>query len=358
MAANWLKKEIGWGGVSLTQKAVFAKHLSIMLNAGLALTEALSVSIDSASGALKRALRRVRQSVESGSSLADALAAYPKIFTGVFVSAVYAGERSGNLSLNLANLARELDKERALISKVKGAMIYPIIVLVATLGLGLAVAFFILPKITPLFRGLNIDLPWTTRFLIGFSDFIDRRGLVFFLSLLVAVIFLRWLGRQRFMAPATHWLILRLPAFGRLSANLNLARLAGTLGLLLKSGVNIDEALAISEKTVGNFYYRRALRLIGGNVGRGLKLSVGFEHWPKLFPLIFARMVRVGEVSGKFEDAFFYLADFYEDEVDATTKSLSTALEPILLLLIGLVVAGLALSIITPIYEITGNINR
>ena len=153
-----------------------------MLNAGLTLSEALAVSIDSSTGQLKRVLKHVAQAVESGSAYSAALAFYPKIFTGVFVSAVYAGERSGNLSTNLANLSKELEKERELVAKVKGAMIYPAIVLIATLALGLAIAFFILPKITPLFRGLRIELPWTTRGLIAFADFIDQSGEIFFVS--------------------------------------------------------------------------------------------------------------------------------------------------------------------------------
>ncbi|MEK7585063.1 MAG: type II secretion system F family protein [Patescibacteria group bacterium] len=358
MWRRFFNQEIAFGRVSLTDKAVLAKHLAVMLNAGLTLSESLAVSIDSSTGQLKRVLRHVAQAVESGSAFSAALGFYPKVFTGVFVSAVYAGERSGNLSTNLATLSKELEKERELVAKVKGAMIYPAIVLIATLALGLAIAFFILPKITPLFRGLRVELPWTTRGLIAFADFIDRSGEIFFISLLTGSILLRSLLKQRFFAPVTHWTILHLPGFGRISRHLNLNRLAATIGLLLKSGVNVDETLAIAEKTISNFYYARAVRRIASDVGRGLKLSESFEQFPKLFPPLFTRMARVGEVSGRFEETFFYLSEFYEDEVDAATKSLSTALEPILLLIIGLVVAGLALSIITPIYEITGNLRR
>lgn len=358
MAQNWFNQDVSFGRVNLAQKAILAKHLALMLNSGLTLTESLAVAIDSAGGAMKSALKKVAQSVQSGASFSTALGLHPKIFSGVFVSAVYAGERSGNLATNLVNLSRELEKERVLMAKVKGAMIYPVIVLVAAVLLGLGIAFFILPKITPLFKGLQINLPWTTRALIWIADFLDKNGLVFFLTFAAAIIFLLWLVRQKFMAPITHWCVLRLPVFGRLAKNLNLARLAGTLGLLLKSGVNIDEAFAITERTLGNFYYRFALRRVSGDVGRGLKLSESLEQFPRFFPLIFTRLARVGEVSGKFEDTFFYLADFYEDEVDNAAKSLATALEPLLLLFIGLVVAGLALSIITPIYEITGNIKR
>lgn len=358
MPFAWFNQRIVFGRVGLTEKAVLAKHLALMLNSGLTLTEALSVAADSSNSTLKRLLKRVRQSVQSGSPFSAALGAWPQVFAGPFTSAVYAGERSGNLATNLAHLSRSLEQERALLAKVKGAMIYPAIVLAAAVILGLSIAFFILPKITPLFKGLTIALPLSTRGLIYTADFLDQHGALVILGLAALILFLPWFFRRHWLSPVSHWLILRLPPFGRLVANLNLARLASTLGLLLKSGVNIDEALAIAERTLGNFYYRRALRRVGAAVGRGLKLSDRLEQFPTLFPLLFTRLTRVGEISGRFEETFFYLADFYDDEVATSAKALSTALEPILLLLIGLVVAGLALSIITPIYEITGNIRR
>jgi len=352
-----LNREVSWGRVvNLTQKAVLAKHLSIMLNAGLTVVESLSVAIDSTTGRLQKILKRVKQSVESGTALSVALERHGDVFAGVFINAIYAGERSGNLAVNLSELSSSLEKERNLRAKVKSAMIYPAIVFFATIVLGLVIAFFILPKLTPLFLGLNIALPWTTRALIWIANFVDNFGLITLVAAIVVVLLLRWSLRLSAMVPISHWVTLHLPAFGRMSAKLNLARLAGTMGLLLKSGVRIDEAITVTQKTIGNYYFKQSLARAAADLDGGAKLSESLAKNPALFPPLFTRLIGVGEVSGQFEETFFYLAEFYEEEVDAEAKRLSTALEPILLLIIGLVVGGLALSIITPIYELTGNV--
>lgn len=351
------KREIHIGGAGLTQQVLFAKHLAVMLGAGLTLTEALVVSVESATGRLKSVLIAVAHAVESGTTLSTALGDHPHIFPALLTNAVYAGERSGNLATNLAAASRTLEKERQLLAKVKGALVYPATVLIVAFLLGLGLAFFVLPKITPLFRGLNIKLPLTTRGLMALADLVDRHGLLLFLTIVGGLAAIIILAKRRFSQPITHWLLLHLPGLKPIVRQTNLARFAGALGLLLKSGVTLTEALDITERTLSNYYYTHAVHRVGAGVSQGTKLADNLERYPSLFPPLLTRLVRVGEVSGKFEDTFFYLADFYESEVDSATKSLSTALEPILLLIIGLLVAGLALSIITPIYQITGNIN-
>ncbi|HEY4476567.1 MAG TPA: type II secretion system F family protein [Candidatus Paceibacterota bacterium] len=358
MAPRGLKREVNIGGAGLTQQVLFAKHLAVMLGAGLHLTEALAVSIESATGRLKHALTVVAQAVESGAALSTALGDHSHIFPALLTNAVYAGERSGNLAINLTAAARALDKERLLLAKVKGALIYPATVLIAAFLLGLGLVFFVLPKITPLFRGLNIELPWTTRALIALADLVDQHGLILFISIVGGLTAVIILAQRHFTRPLTHWLLLHLPGLKPIVRHTNLARFSGALGLLLKSGVTVNEALDITERTLSNYYYARALHQVATGVSQGTKLADNLERFPTLFPSLLTRLVRVGEVSGKFEDTFFYLADFYEGEVDSATKSLSTALEPILLLFIGLIVALLALSIITPIYQITGNVGR
>jgi len=256
---NVLAFEVG-GRVTLTQKAVFARHLAVMLQSGLTLTEALNIASQSARGRLRRVILGVLESVQSGETLSDSFARYPKIFTGPFVSAVYAGEASGTLEKNLSNVAEQLEKERDLIGKIKGAMLYPIVVLIASFGMGLAMAFLVLPKIIPLFEGLNVNLPLTTRLLIKFSHFIDKNGLEFFVGLVVAIFLLIWLARRRFTQPITHWLILHFPIVNKISHNVNLTNFSRTLGALLKSGLNIDEAMEITASTCRNYYYRRVLK--------------------------------------------------------------------------------------------------
>jgi type II secretory pathway component PulF len=349
---------IAIGGVGLTQKAIVAKHLAVMLKSGLSITEALDVARDSAEGKLKRVLGDVLKSVESGHPLSSALAQYPEAFSGFFVNATYAGETSGTLAESLENIAEQLEKEKELAAKVRGAMVYPLIVLTAAVILGAILSFVVLPKITPLFEGLKAELPLSTRILIRFSRFMERYGFSIMVGGAGTIIVMSWLLRQSFVKPITHWLFLHTPIMKGMIQSANLARSCRTLGMLLKSGVTIDSALIITADTTRNYYYRRALNSVSHDVGRGAKLSESLNQFAELFPLLVTRMVRVGEESGRYEETLFYLANFYEVEVDASAKALSASLEPILLLAMGLGVGFLAISIITPIYDITGRLTH
>lgn len=355
---NLLETDVSIGGVSLTQKALFAKHLSVMLKSGLTIVEALEIAADSAQGKLKKVLMGVLKSVKSGQSLSSSFGRYPKVFSATFVSATMAGESSGTLEESLETLAEQLEKEKELTSKIKGAMLYPLVVMTAAFALGIAVTFLVLPKITPLFEGMKMELPITTRALIWFSHFVQAYTWPLFFGLVGGTIFLVWLLRRKFVNPFTHWLFLKLPILKKISFNSNLARFCRTLGTLLKSGLNIDEALEITKDTLGNHYYKKSLAQVSQRIGKGSKLSDNLAQFKNLFPKMTIRMIYVGEESGRLEEVLLYLADFYEVEVDTATKSLSTAVEPILLAFIGLMVGFLALSIITPIYNITGNIQR
>jgi type IV pilus assembly protein PilC len=346
------------GRVSLVDKALLAKHLSVMLKSGLSLSEALTIAASSARSKLRRILVGVGKSVESGNSLSQSFARYPKVFSGLFVNATKAGEVSGTLVENLENIATELEKEKEMSSKIIGAMVYPSVVLVAAFVLGMILSFVVLPKITPLFEGLRVDLPFTTRWLISFSHFIQGYGLIFFVGIIASITLLLWLIRQKFSRPVTHKLLLTVPIIKSVSRNANLARFTRTLGMLLKSGIRIDEALMITRDTTANYYYNRAIANVARNIRTGSRLSDNLAHNSDYFPILVTKMIEVGEQSGRFEETLFYLSDFYESKVDSATKALSTAIEPLLLIFIGLTVGFLALSIIAPIYDITGNINR
>lgn len=351
-----LEASVSIGSTNLTQRALFARNLSVMLQSGLTIGEALEIAADSAQGKFKKILNNVAKAVKSGQSLSSSLSRYPKVFSGFFIGATLAGESSGTLEENLQNVATQTEKENELFSKVKGAMLYPIVVLVAAFILGIGMAFFVLPKITPLFEGLKMDLPATTRALIWSSHILQDYGLYAGIGLFVLIVFLVWLIRQRFIKPLTHGIFLKMPVVKKISRNANIARFCRSLGMLLKSGLNIDEALEITRTTLSNYYYKRSLAGIAGRITKGTKLSLALSEHQALFPIMVTRMIKVGEKSGKLEETLLYLANYYEVEVDNATKSLSTAIEPILLIVIGLVVGFLALSIITPIYNISGGI--
>lgn len=355
---NFLSKEFYFGRVDQTQKILFAKNLSVMLKSGLAITEALNITSDAASGQLRQVIREIFQSVASGSTVASALSRYPKIFSGFFVGAIYTGEFSGTLVENLELIASELEKEQALASKIKSAMIYPAVVLGAVFILGLALSFLVLPKIIPFFEGLKMKLPFSTRALIWFSHLVKEKGIYIFGSMMAFFVFVGWCLRQKFSRPITHWLLLNAPVLKGITRNANLSKFCRTLGMLLKSGVNIDQAMRITQQTIGNYYYSQALKQISQSIPHGKKLSEHLGRYENLFPVILVKMVMVGEESGKFEETLSYLANFYEIQVDYATKSFSVIIEPLLLMFLGAIVSFFALSILSPIYNITGGLRH
>lgn len=344
------------GGINLTQKALFSKNLAMMIKSGITISESLSIIEESLPSRFRRAVVNIRHTVESGGALSVAMSQYPKIFSSLYINTVYAGESSGTLQSNLEYMAEQLRKEKELNSKIKGAMLYPAVVLIAAFFLGLGISFIVLPKIVPLFEGLGVKLPLSTRLLISFSRAMQDHGLIIVIGLLAGVFFLIWLVRRKFTQPITHWLLLHIPILYPLVRSTNIARFCRTLGTLLKSGLTIDEALAVTKDSIGNYYYKKALDDITMRVGSGMKLSDSLKAHKDVFPTLVARMMNVGEQSGGFEDVLFYLASFYEEEVDNGTKTISTAVEPLLLIFIGSFVGFMAISIITPIYSITGNI--
>jgi len=351
-----LNFDISFGGVSLSQKVIFAKDLSLMLKSGLVLSEAMEIIEEQSTGKMKKVSKGLLNSIRSGQTLSSSLGRYPKVFSLFFVNIVNAGELSGNLEKNLENIAEELRKENDLISKIKGALYYPVTVMIAAFFMGLAMAFLVLPKITPLFEGLKVKLPLSTRVLIWMSHQISAYGVWLFFGIIIFIYFIYWLVRKEFSKPFTNWILIKMPVIKTIVIKTNLARFCRILGSLLKSGISIDEATDIANKALSNYYYKKALTKISRHVSQGGKLSEGLEEFADLFPRITTRMIKVGEKSGNLDETLFYLADSYEAEVDNSTKSLATLIEPILLLIIGLTVAFLALSIITPIYQITGNI--
>lgn len=353
-----LSKDLAFGSVSLTEKAMFAEHLSVMLKSGLTIADALVIAKESTRGRLKYVISQVSQSVEAGHSLSESMEKHPNVFSGLFVNAVRAGEMGGTLEENLTHISEQFEKDQELISKVRGAMMYPIVVLIASFFLVMVISFVVLPKITPLFRGLDMDLPFTTRAVIAFSEFVQAHGVALFLGIVAIVICFIWFVRRKFSHPLTHWVSMHTPVLKKITRNKNLAQFARTLGTLLKSGLTIDEAMRITTDTMEHFYFKQALKRVSQRIGKGTSLSDNLFDHTNLFPVMLVSMVHVGEQSGRLDETLLYLARYHEHEVDGATKALSTAIEPILLLGIGLVVGFVALSIITPIYNITGNIQR
>lgn len=357
-SAQSLFSALGVGWVTNETKVAFAKHMSLMIRAGLPIDEAINVLADQAVGPFRRALAGILKSVQSGRLLSDGFAAYPRIFSELFVSTVRAGESSGTLETSLEDLAVQMTKDFELQRKIRGAMIYPILVLVAAGGIGMGLSIFVLPRIIGLFDSITVKLPISTRILIAFSKFMAAHGIPATIAFVAGVFGLFQLLRWKPVRPFSHAVLLKLPIFGKLAKNFNLAMFARTMGTLLKSGIAIGDAFQITSNTLRNALYKKALVRVKEATETGVPASTVLGEFPKLFPAIAVRMLAVGERSGKFEETFQYLAQFYEDEVDNTTKNLSTVMEPILLIFIGLTVAYIAIAIISPIYNFIGSIER
>lgn len=355
-AKGLLHKKIAFKRVTLTQRALFFRHMSLMLKSGLTITESLEISQKSSSGKLAKMIANVLKSVESGRSLSSSLTKYRKLFPNLVTGIIHAGEESGNLDENLEIVAQKLEREREIISRIKSAMVYPAVILGAAFLLSLFIAFYILPQIIPLLMSMDIELPLTTRILIYTTDIVKDYGFKLFLGIVIFVVAVLWLLRARFMQPFTHKVVLKFPIIRKLASTSNLSRGFDTIASLLKSGITISQSVELTEGTVTNYYYKAAFSSAVERVKRGGTISESLGQYPDLFPLLTVKMIQVGETSGRLEEVLFYLGGFYSTELDTATKTLSAALEPALLLGIGLTVGFLALAIITPIYNITGRV--
>ena len=342
--------------VSVLDRVILTKHLSIMLKAGVSLDEALRIAELQAKGKLRPVLASVRASVEAGERLADSLAKHPKVFSEYYVNMVRAGEESGNLSGNLEQLSKRFSKDFDLRQKALSAMFYPLLVLAMTGGLGALIAFYVLPRLIPLFNSFNFALPLPTKILLLISQVVTAYGVWIAVGLGTFVVLSVVIGRTKPAKPIVDWLLLHLPVLRQINLPLNLSRFSMVLGSLLQCGMPIDAALGVTKQVIGNYYFQRIIEQAKKHVADGEPFSSSLIGSEDLIPPFVYRMIEIGDETGKTEDILFYLADFYEAELDATLKNLSTLIEPALLIAIGASVLFVALSIITPIYNFVGSI--
>lgn len=349
----WYKKEVHIKPVSRVDVVTMTENLAVMLRAGLPVPEALDVLVDAASGRLRTVLQKVSKEVNVGNSLGDAIEKAPSVFNPIFVSAVRIGEGTGTLSENLVRLAEQVERELQVRRNVQAAMLYPAIVVTATLIVGFGLAAYVLPQMADVFSSLGTELPWTTRVLIWSAELFDTHGTIIAPGFFAGLLGLGVLLRQRFIRPFIDGVALKIPAIGAFIHDVNRARFCRAIGTLLESGVPIQEGLHITSASLPNDVYRKSLVRMYERISSGELFSDIVAEFPNLYPKMIQRMVAVGEHSGGLGESLLYLARYYEQKVDVQSKNFSTIIEPILLLFIGSVVAFVAISIFTPIYSIT-----
>lgn len=349
----WYKKDLAILPVSHVEIVTMTKNLAVMLEAGLTVPESLEVLVEQTGGRLKKVLSNVNAQVQAGQLLGDALEKAHRVFGPVFISSVRVGESSGTLATNLAYVANQMERELEVRRNIMGALFYPAIIIIATLILGLALATFVLPQMATMFRSLDVELPWTTRVVLWIAQTFQKYGYLITPAIFLVIGGGMVLFTRKWMQPITHRFNLFVPGLKGFVHDINRARFCRTLGTMLQSGVPIQEALKIGSNVMSNYVYRRSVYRMYELIETGEGFSDIVDQFPKLYPKMVQRMIAVGERSGGLADSLLYLARFYEQKVESKAKNLSTIIEPVLLIFIGLGVGFVALSIFTPIYSVT-----
>ena len=345
--------------VSAKELAIFTRQFSVMIDAGLPLVQCLEILASQQENKMfQKVLTGTRGSVEGGATLSAAMRQYPKVFDSLYVNMVEAGETGGILDTILQRLSSYIEKNVKLQRAVKSAMVYPVGVLTVAGGVIILLLWKVVPIFATLFAGLGVDLPLPTKIVIGMSNMI---GSVFgFLALIAfgAVLFgLKvWYGtpQGRFVLDS---IILKLPVLGILMRKIAVARFTRTLGTLIASGVPILEGLDITARTAGNAVVERALQQVRKSLEEGKSLTEPLKD-SEVFPGMVTQMISVGEQTGAMDAMLQKIADFYEEEVDAAVKDLLTALEPVMIVFLGVVVGGVVISMYLPLFSLIGKLSQ
>lgn len=342
-----------FGQVSVLERLLFARYFSLMLRAGLDVKRSLiALQEQSRSRPMKTALAHVLEGVERGQTLAESMASFGPAFPPLFISFVRVGETTGRLQESLGVLAEQLQKEFELRRAVRGAMLYPAVILVALFTVAAAMMVFVIPKLVEVFQGFNVQLPLTTRILIAVSSFFTVYWYLVIVAAGVLVVagWLVWRVRS-VHDTALHWL-LYLPIVGPIMQRVNLARFTRNLSSLLSSGVSFVEALDTLGTNTPHPSYAKIFLAAKEHVKQGKVLSDFLQDFPRLFPPLVTNITKVGEETGELDTVLREIALFYESELDQTMKNLTSVLEPVLMVVIGIGVGALAISIISPIYNL------
>ncbi|SRR5882724_801209 len=346
------------GGIEAKELAIFTRQFSVMIDAGLPLVQCLEILAGQQENKMfQKVLTNTREMVESGSTLSAAMKASPKVFDPLYTNMVEAGETGGILDTILQRLSAYIEKNVKLQRAVKSAMVYPIGVLTVAGGVITLLLWKVVPIFATLFLGLGVELPLPTKIVIQLSNFV---GSYFGLMILVGIVGSIFAVRAWYGTPqgrlAIDTLILKMPVLGILMRKIAVARFTRTLGTLISSGVPILEGLDITARTAGNAVVERALMKVRKALEEGKSLTEPLKE-SDVFPGMVTQMIGVGEQTGAMDAMLQKIADFYEDEVDSAVKDLLTALEPIMIVFLGLVVGGVVISMYLPLFTVIGKLS-
>lgn len=343
--------------VGLLDKMFFTRNLAVMVSAGLTLTRSLdALAQETTNKKFKKILTSVNTSVTQGKTLAESLKLHESTFGTLFTNMIEVGETTGKLTLVLKLLANQMKKDYDLKKRVRGAMMYPAIIVTVLMGVGAMMMIYIIPTLSETIKSLGVSLPLSTRFIIGMSDFMVHYALWLLIGVGIFVTLIWRLLKTKRGKDAFGKIIIRVPLFGPIVKKFNCARFARTLAYLITSGVPIVRSLEITASVLGNPLFQEATKKAAEEIQKGKQLNAILANYPKIFQPLFIQMIKVGEETGKVSSLLLRLALFFEEDVNNTTKNLSTVIEPILMVVIGVIVGFFAVSMLQPIYSSLGNI--
>ncbi len=338
--------------IGLAELATFTRQLSTMVTAGLTVADALRILKEQSSPKFGHVIDDVLRSVEGGATLAESLENHPRVFGEVYIALVRSGEAAGVLDEVLSRLAENLEKEREFRNKVKGAMIYPVVIIVGMVAVGGIMMVFVIPKLLGLYQEFEAELPMATKILITISNLATRFWWITLLIIVVAVFSLRNFQKTPVGKKKIDRLKIQLPVVGGLIKMSIMAEMTRTLGLLVGTGISIIDALTIVSRAVGNSVYEEELQVAADRVEKGLPLGGTLAEYED-FPPVVPHMVSVGEETGKLDEVLTKLSQYFESESEQMVKGLTTLIEPLIMVVLGLGVGFLIIAVILPIYNLT-----
>ncbi len=343
--------------ISVAEKMLFSRNLAVMLSAGLPISRALTaLSRQTRNKKFKKVIADLEAEIQKGEPLSMAMDQHPEVFSALFAAMVRSGEKSGKLPESLNLISRQLEREMILKRRIKGALMYPMIIFAAMIGVGIVMMIFVVPTLVSVFTELNVELPLSTKIVIFTSSFLVNNLFLASLTVFAVIVFVFWALRAKRGKRLLDAVFLRLPFFSSLVKKINSSRTTRTLSSLIGAGVDIIEAFDVTKSVVGNHYYQEVLEKAKAEIQKGQPIAQVFLAAENLYPPLVGEMVAVGEETGELSNMLLRLADFYEEEVGETTKNLTTIIEPILMIFIGAVVGFFAVSMIQPMYSMMGGL--
>jgi type IV pilus assembly protein PilC len=339
--------------IKLTDKVIFSRQFATMVNAGVPVAKSLAILKEqTTSKPFQIVIADLVKRVEGGTTLSAAMGAHPEVFSSVFVNMVAAGETGGILDEVLERLAVQQEKDAEIVGKVRGAMIYPGVITSVTIGAFVFLMTVIVPKLGAIFLDLGVDLPIYTKIMLGISNALTKYGIFVFAGFVAGFILISRYVHTPGGKKIFHALILKMPIFGPIISKVNIARFARTFGSLMTSGIAVLEALKATSSAVGNVVFKADLEHIAAEVKNGKPISEPMRA-SKLFPPIVSQMISVGEETGKLDEILLKLAEFYEKEVDSIVAGITSIIEPILIIVIGVIVGFIIVSVFGPLSQLS-----